>query len=157
MIQNALTVLLLSSLPKSASVLLGKDGGSFNEWFGHFWRVSGPLIARLIRDLLQKLQQLLLGRRKVDWVIVVCVLTALSTITDCLPIYAGLNSSIPRLTYYKSCWDALLGLYTAGYGGYRRIYQGEGSLGKVKDVQPEDTELELLLLLRLWLYQGGTY
>ncbi|KAI9880278.1 MAG: hypothetical protein M1830_004397 [Pleopsidium flavum] len=72
-------------------------------------------VERTLHNILPKLQNMLLQRSRTDWWLVVSVLAVLS-------IAAGIHFShfpVPQLSENEEGWSVLLGLYTAGYGGYR--------------------------------------
>lgn len=142
MIQNALRLSLLANISNVTGLELKTLGDRFLEFLPSFAQVIEPFVKRTVHELLDELQRLLLERRKADWPIVVGVLAAFSTVTDCLPIDSYLDLELAR--YVKYCRDTFLGMYAAGYGAYGSIYLRGESLGKVREAGLDNNEQEFL-------------
>ena len=84
-----------------------------------------PLVERILQNLLPRLQALLLQRRNTDWAVVVSAMTSLSMTSLSMTTagrYVRISPPFPdKFTNFENGWDILLGLYTAGYGGYNPL------------------------------------
>lgn len=102
-------------------------------------------VERTLHNILPKLQILLLQRSRTDWSLVISVLAVLS-------MAAGIHFShfpVPQLSENEEGWSVLLGLYTAGYGGYHipHASSNEGVSSELAD----NATLKISRQLNLWV------
>lgn len=113
------------------------------------------LIEGILRDLLPRLQTLLLHRSGADWSVVVSAMTALFMTADAWVPIDYCQHLKGRLCDIENGWNVLLGLYAAAYRGKRLVRAN--SVNKSGISQSEENALRLVEELNTWVEEEGIY